>query len=461
MSNITNFKKLSITRAQLSSTSLLSEKRNILKDYIQNSDSEFNNRIFNLINNNHIKFHITSNRVRSTYTIENTEDRELFSMKDLPITDEDILVLYDKLLNGELRGKVALSTCVSMYSTLLSIDIDVAQLFLDIIDKNLKCGVSSSIMESIPHNEDSVSTKRKFGVSLANKYFDQEKRVDFETQSWFASRKCDGLRCICIKENGVVRFFSRQEREFTTLDVLRNLIERCPEDNFVLDGELCVVDSNGDENFQDIIKLARRKDYTIPNPFYQLFDMLTIDEFFGYTMSPDFHVRIMRMEDFFKHSRSLLESNVKILQQTLVRSIKHFEELLEEARSKDWEGLMLRRDISYEGRRTNNLLKVKDFLDDEFCVIDYEVGPMRMIENGQQVERNVLTNVIVEYKGNRVSVGSGFSKEERIHYAEHPEDIIGHQITVKYFEETISQSGLSSIRFPVVKHVYDKEGRLV
>jgi len=157
----------------------------------------------------------------------------------------------------------------------------------------------------------------------------------------------------------------------------------------------------------------------------------------------------------------MLSNNAKILKQTLVEDLDHFNELLDEARAKNWEGLMIRRDVPYEGKRTNDLLKVKDFLDDEFEVIDYETGPMRMVENGKQVERTVLTNVIINYKGNRVGVGSGFSKEERIHFAKHPEDIVGHMITVKYFEETTNQSGKASMRFPTVKHIYGREGRTV
>ena len=32
---------------------------------------------------------------------------------------------------------------------------------------------------------------------------------------------------------------------------------------------------------------------------------------------------------------------------------------------------------------------------------------------------------------------------------------IGKTITVQYFEETLNQDGCHSLRFPVVKHVYD------
>ena len=62
------------------------------------------------------------------------------------------------------------------------------------------------------------------------------------------------------------------------------------------------------------------------------------------------------------------------------------------------------------------------------------------------------------HRGCPVGVGSGFSLEERQHYYKHPEDIIGKEITVKYFEETKNQDGGYSLRFPTVKCIY-KEGK--
>ena len=77
-----------------------------------------------------------------------------------------------------------------------------------------------------------------------------------------------------------------------------------------------------------------------------------------------------------------------------------------------------------------------------------------MIENGLEVTKDVLSNVVVEHKGNRVSVGSGFTIDERMYYKEHPEEILNKIITVKYFEETKNQAGNYSLRFPTVKVIH-------
>ncbi len=59
-----------------------------------------------------------------------------------------------------------------------------------------------------------------------------------------------------------------------------------------------------------------------------------------------------------------------------------------------------------------------------------------------------------------VGVGSGFDQEQRRLYFKNPELIIGKTITVQYFEETLNQDGCHSLRFPVIKYIYEN-GRLV
>ena len=47
----------------------------------------------------------------------------------------------------------------------------------------------------------------------------------------------------------------------------------------VFDGEVCMVDDNGVEDFQGIMKEIKRKDHTIKNPKYKVFDYLMLEEF--------------------------------------------------------------------------------------------------------------------------------------------------------------------------------------
>lgn len=116
---------------------------------------------------------------------------------------------------------------------------------------------------------------------------------------------------------------------------------------------------------------------------------------------------------------------------------------------------MLRKNDTYKGGRTKDLIKVKKFQDSEYVVTGYECGDVKY---GTETFSDVVTNLHIIHKGNRVSVGSGISKEQRILWRKKPEKIIGKTITVQYFEETMdSKTGEYSLRFPVLKYVYDKK----
>ena len=116
--------------------------------------------------------------------------------------------------------------------------------------------------------------------------------------------------------------------------------------------------------------------------------------------------------------------------------------------------------MSIKGKRSNDLLKVKKFFDEEYIVKGVENSIHRIIVDGLEVEEEMLSNVIIEHKGCDVGVGSGFNQEERRLYFNSPLLIIGKTITVQYFEETLNQDGCHSLRFPVVKHIYEN-GRTV
>lgn len=104
------------------------------------------------------------------------------------------------------------------------------------------------------------------------------------------------------------------------------------------------------------------------------------------------------------------------------------------------------------------MLKVKEWEDAEYIVKSIETGLMRM-PTGEL--KRVMTNVNIEHKGNPVGVGSGFSLNSRITYAEDPRLIIGKPITVRYFSESKKDDGTTSLRFPTVKAVYEEGKRNV
>tara|TARA_R110002020_G_scaffold294130_3_gene509947 strand:+ start:3248 stop:4564 length:1317 start_codon:yes stop_codon:yes gene_type:complete len=332
------------------------------------------------------------------------------------------------------------------------------ELIHSIIDKNLKTRTGADLInKAIPG---CVPT---FKVVLANSYDKQKNKVDFNTQTWFASQKLDGVRCLAfVDENGKCNFYSRQGKTFDTLDRLKKEIESLNLCNMVFDGEVCLVDENGVEDFQGIMKEIKRKDHTIKNPKYKVFDYLMLEEFNNQKSERNLSDRLGNFNMIYNMSVKELKC-IDVLVQWKVESEDHFQELAELATKNNWEGLMLRKDCDYKGKRTNDLLKVKKFFDAEYVVKGIEVSIHRIIVDGLEVEEELLSNVIIEHKGCDVGVGSGFDQDERRKYNVpdfHPDSIVGKTITVQYFEETTNQDGCHSLRFPVVKYVYE-EGRNV
>jgi len=261
-----------------------------------------------------------------------------------------------------------------------------------------------------------------------------------------------------LEKNGIVKFFSRAGNEFTTLDVLKKELEEIETDNFVLDGEMCVMDESGTEDYKAIVSQIKRKDYTIEDPMFIVFDSLTLDEFDKGYSDQTTRSRMLRIVRFAACE------HINKLEMERITSEADAVAKLDSAVESGWEGYMIRRaDAPYEGKRTRALLKMKKMHDDEYVVKDIEVGPFRMIDKETGLEKTIetLTNVLIEHKGNTVSVGSGFSLDDRVKYYANPELIVGKDITVQYFEKSKDKDGKESLRFPVVKYVFEEGRRTV
>ena len=417
---------------KLKSTNSTNDKIDIIKEY--NGDGVIE-KVLKYTYSPFKQYHVTSKTCKKNNHIIDEECGFI-----------DLFELLDDLTNRTYTGHDAIAM-VNGYTHQYK---DYEDLIYCILDKNLKTRTGADLInKAIPK---CVPT---FKVALANSYDKQKGKVNFDTQTWFASHKLDGVRCLAIvDENGTCNFFSRQGKTFDTLDTLKNEIEGLNLRNIVFDGEVCVVDENGAEDFQGIMKEIKRKDHTIENPKYKIFDYLMLEEFDTQVSKRSLSDRLGKFNMVYNTFNEQLNC-IDLLEQWKVESEEHFQELAELATKNNWEGLILRKDCEYKGKRSNDLLKVKKFFDEEYVVKSIETSTHRIIVNGLEVEEEMLSNVVIEHKGCDVGVGSGFDQSERRKYFKNPELIIGKTITVQYFEETLNQDGCHSLRFPVVKHVYD------
>ena len=395
----------------------------------KHSDSKFLQMIFNYTYNPYKKYNVTSKNCK--------KNSDLLGHAN---TYGSIFTILNDLANRVSTGH----TSIANVNRFILENKQHETLIYNIIDRDLKMGAStSSINKVIP---ECIPT---FKVALANPY--NVKRVDFQSGDWYGSRKLDGVRCICRKENNTVTFFSRSGKEFLTLGKLEFEIKDIPGD-FILDGEICMVDKDGNEDFQGIMKQIRKKDHQIENPKFFVFDYLTLEEFDNKTGTVPLTERLI---NGINNLPLTINSNMlEFLKQEQLTTEERFTEIKIAAEDAGFEGIMVRKNVGYEGKRSHNLLKVKKFHDAEYTVLGTTNAFIRWTENGKQVERECLSNITIEHKGCKVNVGSGFSKEQREMYFESPQDIIGKTVTIQYFEETKNQNGGFSLRFPVLKHVY-------
>ena len=324
-----------------------------------------------------------------------------------------------------------------------------SDLIYQILDRNLETRATTTLINRVFPNL--IPT---FDVALAHDVT-KVKGVDLTDGSWFVSRKLDGVRCLCIVQNESIKFISRNGKEFLTLGLIAEEIKDLGITDIVFDGEICLMNLDGSDDFQGILKQIQRKDHTIENAKYLIFDILTLDEFFGKEESPIFSKRIVsraRQYEYFQSAKSL-----EVLSQIEIKDEGSLANLKAESKDSNWEGLIARRDVPYKSGRSKDMLKLKEFFDAEYSVTDVIMGPQRVIVEGREVEEEVLSAVIIEHKGSPVQVGSGFSMDERRRYFKNPHDIKGAIITVQYFEETTDQHGNNSLRFPVFKGNYGKK----
>ena len=354
-------------------------------------------------------------------------------------THKDVFSLLDDLNTRKYTGHDA----IHQINGYVAANASGGNLVYKIIDKDLDIRVGAKVI-----NKAVPGLIPTFNVALAQTY---EGKCDWEDR-WWVSRKLDGVRCLAVTdEEGKCKLYSRMGKEFTTLDKVKDAIESTGIINSVFDGEVCLVDDDGNEDFQGVMKQLRRKDHQIENPAFMIFDMLTKSEFESEKSDRKLYPRLIVLNQWLR-GRFIDESILRFTDQTLITDQSHFEYWNTVENKDSWEGLMLRKDVGYEGKRTKNLVKVKSFYDAEYEVMDADYDYHEVVREGKSETIKMLAQVWINHKGYQVKVGSGFTQEERIRYM--TENIEGKIITVQYFEETHNDKGGISLRFPTVKHIH-------
>ena len=437
--NMNELQDLSKMIVELNNSTSTNEKISVLEQYKDNTDVC---RLLEYTHSQFKQFNVTpANCEKKSELITPTVHLSIFAL----LND-----LHDRTITG--------NNAIGAVNSFTKKHPEHKELVYRILNRNLKTRVGTSVINRVIPNCIPV-----FNVALAQKYEAVSKNVDFENQEWFASRKLDGVRCITIVDvNGNVNCYSRAGKEFITLDKIRTDVSAMGLRGVVFDGEVCLVGEDGNEDFQGIMKQIKRKNHTIEKPVYKLFDYISLDEFNQCEGNIPLASRLMVLRQELvtaRVSKELPLNTLDLLEQDFIEHESMFEEMVSHATEQGWEGLMLRKNSNYCGKRNKDLLKVKKFHDAEYKVVDLESKKLRVVDTqtNKEIEEDMLSAVMVQHKGNIVRVGSGFSIEQRRMYHAEPSKIVGKTITVRYFEESKNQNGEYSLRFPVIKYVFENE----
>jgi DNA ligase-1 len=376
----------------------------------------------------------------------------------------DIFELLDILRTGKATGNKA----IALVNGYINQNFKYEDLLYDIFDRKLNIGMGITQINKALGNIIPV-----FDVALAAT-FDESKKARYGLENYIIEPKFNGLRLITIitynDGNIEIKSYSRKGKEFTTCKNINDeLLEYYKQSkyfgkNIVFDGEVCIIDPDGKENWNRAVSEAKKKNYTMVNPKYFIFDFLSLDEFSGITQSRNYSFRRDQMFRNFFGLDSMKKFKYLNITFATQYSQEKFDKLCKEYVETDlWEGLILRKDVSYKSGRSTDLIKFKLFKDAEYRVLDVEITEKPMLNAEGKMELTKCVGALTfKLENNSIcKVGTGMSDEQRLEWYYNPSLIIGKQIMVKYKEKTkmlnADNEEVWSLQFPVLLHVFEED----
>lgn len=194
-------------------------------------------------------------------------------------------------------------------------------------------------------------------------------------RKFYLQNKLDGNRCLVHNDGTGLVAYTRNGKEFKTLKHILEPLESIVPAGYTIDGELYV---HG-QSLQTIVSWGKRLQHKTLELQLHAYDLIA-DEGFGARYNelrgllrgaisnPNYPIRLVDTGEFTPESRA---------------NFRGLSPLLSKARGAGYEGLMFRSDyalergvfkkVGYEdGKRSGSLIKLKDWLDQEFKIVDIQ-----------------------------------------------------------------------------------------
>jgi len=243
-----------------------------------------------------------------------------------------------------------------------------------------------------------------------------------EGQKIFVQAKLDGIRCIANKDG----LWSREGKRFVSCphieEALKPLFAGQPD--LILDGELFNFELRND--FNKIASLIKRQKptaediaETAENVQYHIYDVPSVDELFE-----------KRCRGYNALCRVADKPFIVPVETYEVSSLQEIHDLYDLfAETHKQEGAIIRFNVKYLNKRTDQLLKYKVFVDEEFVIVDVHSGVGKAADLACKMS-------FVNEDGNPFEATTTGSAETRQGYLKDRNNLIGKRATVRYGNRT-------------------------
>jgi DNA ligase-1 len=285
---------------------------------------------------------------------------------------------------------------------------------------------------------DDIDNDIYFKPMLAAKYKDRVKKLDFKKQVW-TQPKLDGMRCI-VTMSGM---YSRAgEQVVSSPHIHEYMLQNGfwdQDESLVYDGEL--YNHEFHENFNELMSIARQTKPTAEDLSksknllqYHIYDITGEKE-------ETFNERFVSKP----HQNSTC-GTIQFVQTDEVNSLEQIDAMYEKYLELNYEGQMVRVNDLYHNKRCNTLLKRKEFIDEEYKILDIVEG------NGN---RAGMAGRITLQKEDKRTFGAGIKGSheyckklllEKDKYLNN-----NSEATIRYFK--LTPDGIP--RFPVAVYLYE------
>lgn len=307
------------------------------------------------------------------------------------------------------------------------------ELYTRILSKTLRLGVTAKTVNTvIPYLLPEWEVQQAYPID----------KYPIKEGTWFSlTEKLNGVRATYYRGH----LYARSGEVYEGLDHIIDEIELFGDCPVAFDGELTLVDKEGlsdNEAFRIATGIVNSEASDKTRICFTIFDVIPADEFakgessMGYKARREFLDGLA--DSMFK--KATYTRVLKVLYQGT--DLSKIDELLDLMVREDKEGLMVNLDVPYKCKRHNGILKVKRFYTMDLPIIRCEEGTGRLA--------GTLGAFVLNYKGNEVNVGTGFTDTERSIFWAAREKLTDVLCEVKYKEiSKDKKTRAESLQFPV------------